>query len=112
MNACEGTCCSGVHTSFLFALFGDYRKRFFPVGCSTPAEDFFQIPQFMFIFTTRLASERSVNLVRQRNYKMGTMHSVKRAWSSLIIAVCTAVASAGWLHLQPREIMVEIFQAT
>lgn len=62
-------------------------------------------------FTMRLASERSVNLVRQRNYKTGTMHSVKRAWSSLIIAVCIAVASDGWLHLQPREIMVEILEA-
>lgn len=106
MNACEGTCCSGVRTSILFALFGDYCKRFFSVGCSTPTDDFFPI------FTTRLDSERSVNLVRQRNYKMGTMHSVKRAWSSLIIAICTGAASAGWLHLQPREIMVEIFEAT
>lgn len=41
VKACEGICCLGVHTSFLFALFGDYHKRFCSAGCSTPAADFF-----------------------------------------------------------------------
>lgn len=46
---------------------------------------FFQVPQFMFIFTMKLDSEKSVHLVRLWNYNMGTMPSVQRTWNSLMI---------------------------